>query len=568
VVRFILSGPVRFPKLVATVSCLKTFLCIIFLGELLIKHAGLGFRSYWSSPFDAFDGVVVTVSTIFLFLPGGAIAGLFRIGRVFRLIKRAPKLRALMTSMVMVVPAISNVFAVLLLLLFVFAAIGVQLFGKVRYGFTINQDNNFKTTSMAMITLWRLALNSWRATMYDTQVAAPMCTENYRQGVFDEQGVEIDYFIVNDCGSPAVGMIFAFVFQILATFAVLNVVIAIILSAFTWCYSLEQGELTSGLLVNSAHLRHFKAIWDKFDLFSSGKIDTARFRLLLAVLQWNIHVMFETGAANQNDEDIITDYCSFGGPRGIAGGTTLAEEEEGEAREQRCKDNYEALIRRIGRFERSQELWQQLDAAGCDILMGCNDNVAGFVTALHPLGSSKDADLHIFTKEVKNESISVPTFDVAGAPPSITIHHIRFSTLIQILCMDALHLDKHDQFVCHGYKDPFSYFQPGYFKDKTPVDGVLSLNEDPASIEPPDEGAGRGSFFDLEATALYLGLDDGPAPINTTEGEPEGGFQDVMGRLCGQGNEALEQRLVDAKRRIEQLEKELAIARSRRREDE
>ena len=37
----------------------------------------------------------------------------------------------------------------------------------------------------------------------------------------------------------------------------------------------------------------------------------------------------------------------------------------------------------------------------CDILMGCNDNVAGFVTALHPLGSSKDADLHIFTKEVK-----------------------------------------------------------------------------------------------------------------------------------------------------------------------
>ena len=72
------------------------------------------------------------MSIVFLFIPGGAIAGLFRIGRVFRLIKRAPQLRALMMSMIMTVPAISNVFAVLLLLFFIFAVIGVELFGKTR----------------------------------------------------------------------------------------------------------------------------------------------------------------------------------------------------------------------------------------------------------------------------------------------------------------------------------------------------------------------------------------------------------------------------------------------------
>merc|ERR1711998_568548 len=102
-----------------------------------------GVEQYWTSPFDAFDGVVVLVSIIFVFIPGGAIAGLFRIGRVFRLIKRAPQLRALMTSMIMTIPAITNVFAVMLLLFFIFAVIGVELFANVRYGFAINQVNNY-----------------------------------------------------------------------------------------------------------------------------------------------------------------------------------------------------------------------------------------------------------------------------------------------------------------------------------------------------------------------------------------------------------------------------------------
>jgi len=51
------------------------------------------------------------------------------------------------------------------------------------------------------------------------------------------------------------------------------VVIAIILGAFTWCYSLEQSELTSNLVITADDLRHFKAIWDRFDLYSTGQID-------------------------------------------------------------------------------------------------------------------------------------------------------------------------------------------------------------------------------------------------------------------------------------------------------
>jgi len=104
------------------------FFLSIFVFEMTLKHIGLGFRQYWTSPFDAFDGVVVLISVFFLFVDGGAIAGLFRIGRVFRLIKRAPALRALMTALISIVPTVSNVFTVLLLVFFFLLLLGYSCF--------------------------------------------------------------------------------------------------------------------------------------------------------------------------------------------------------------------------------------------------------------------------------------------------------------------------------------------------------------------------------------------------------------------------------------------------------
>lgn len=468
------------------------FFLSIFVFEFTVKHLGLGFGQYWSSPFDAFDGIVVLASCMFCVLrwisgtDAGAIAGLFRIGRVFRLIKRAPALRALMTSMIMVVPSISNVFTVLLLVFFVYAVIGQQLFCNCRYGFTLNQDNNFKTWQMAMLTLWRSTLGNWRQTFYDTQVTYPFCTAGIEMTVNTLEGGDATWK-GDDCGTPygsATPIISAFYhvsFQVFSTFAVLNVVIAIILGAFTWCYSLEQGELTEGLPVTADMIRHYKQIWDRFDLFSTGRIEIRHFRLFLAVVQWNIPGLFATGVRTQTDEMQYRDYASWGL------GKNYDDPECIEAiLELRAKKEYDELVRRLGRYERSKELWMQLDAADCDILLGCNDNVAGFQTNLHPLGSTQDADLHIFTKEVNNEIIHVATFDIHKPPPRIDVLQVTFPSLIKILALDPIGLDDHDVFVAYDYKDPFSYFQPGYFTDKSPVDGQVRLITDPSTIEPPN----------------------------------------------------------------------------------
>ena len=84
--------------------------------------------------------------------------------------------------------------------------------------------------------------------------------------------------------------------QVIATFAVLNLVIAIILNAFTWCYSLEPSEITGSLTLHAVHLRHFKEIWDRFDLFGTGFIDERQLQFFLACVQYNVDALCALGS--------------------------------------------------------------------------------------------------------------------------------------------------------------------------------------------------------------------------------------------------------------------------------
>ena len=59
---------------------------VIFTCEMSVKITGLGCNTYWQSPFDAFDGFTVVLGYLFVVLDLGPAGGIFRIGRVFRLI--------------------------------------------------------------------------------------------------------------------------------------------------------------------------------------------------------------------------------------------------------------------------------------------------------------------------------------------------------------------------------------------------------------------------------------------------------------------------------------------------
>jgi hypothetical protein len=65
------------------------------------------------------------------------VARAFRIGRIFRLIKKAKFLRVIFNTIIFTIPSLANVGALMMLLLFIFAILGVYLFATVQLQSTL-----------------------------------------------------------------------------------------------------------------------------------------------------------------------------------------------------------------------------------------------------------------------------------------------------------------------------------------------------------------------------------------------------------------------------------------------
>jgi hypothetical protein len=255
--------------------------------------------------------------------------------------------------------------------------------------------------------------------------------------------------------------LFFVVFQVVATFAVLNLVIAIILNAFTWCYSLEPSEITGSLVLHAVHLRHFKEIWDRFDLMGTGFLDVKQLQFFLACVQYNIDAMCALGSVNQDDELMYRDYSSFGT------GNNGADRDASEAM---CRRNYHELIEQMTKYERSLDVHSRIQEENVNLLNGENT--------------------FIFNAEINNGVIYC-----AENTEEATLLKVRYTSLISILVIEPLGLTEHDVYVCHNYRNPFEYRVPGY-REEDVINGCVidPDGEDPESValqgpEEPEEPA-------------------------------------------------------------------------------
>ncbi|MES1907626.1 MAG: hypothetical protein MHM6MM_000707 [Cercozoa sp. M6MM] len=158
----------------------------LFVLEAVLKIIGLGPRQYIASAWNCFDFVIVAggVLGFFLELPFGSdstsmpvdptLLRVFRAGRLLRLVKRLNGLQRLVRVVVMSLPQVINICALMLLLFFVFAVIGMQLFGGLpRDGDFINEHAHFDNILMAMVTLFRCATGeSWNGIMHDARTGS------------------------------------------------------------------------------------------------------------------------------------------------------------------------------------------------------------------------------------------------------------------------------------------------------------------------------------------------------------------------------------------------------------
>jgi hypothetical protein len=152
-----------------------------FIVEAGLKLAALGVRQYAASYWNCFDFVLMVGSTAALPFGSGSIGRvlfLFRIARIFKLVRLSAGLQRLLRTFVASFGSFTNIIVIVLLDVFIFACIGQQVFSGIRRGSGTNLsvDANFDSFPMSVITLLRFATGE---NFYDAatelSVQAPYC---------------------------------------------------------------------------------------------------------------------------------------------------------------------------------------------------------------------------------------------------------------------------------------------------------------------------------------------------------------------------------------------------------
>ncbi|NXI47316.1 SCN5A protein, partial [Galbula dea] len=167
----------------------------IFTAEMILKIIALDPYYYFQEHRNIFDCVIVTLSLIELSLPrqrgrkerrkGGVLSVLrsFRLLRVFKLAKSWPTLNTLIKIIGNSLGALSNLTLVLAIIIFIFAIVGMQLFGRsyAENSHKINKNGKPRWHMMdffhSFLVVFRILCGEWIETMWDCMVVAeqPLC---------------------------------------------------------------------------------------------------------------------------------------------------------------------------------------------------------------------------------------------------------------------------------------------------------------------------------------------------------------------------------------------------------
>ncbi|XP_005283172.2 sodium channel protein type 4 subunit alpha isoform X2 [Chrysemys picta bellii] len=159
----------------------------IFTAEMVLKLIALDPYDYFQQGWNIFDSIIVTLSLVELGLAnvqGLSVLRSFRLLRVFKLAKSWPTLSMLIKIIGNSVGALGNLTLVLAIIVFIFAVVGMQLFGKSYKECVckISLDCTLPRWHMhdffhAFLIIFRILCGEWIETMWDCmQVAGqPMC---------------------------------------------------------------------------------------------------------------------------------------------------------------------------------------------------------------------------------------------------------------------------------------------------------------------------------------------------------------------------------------------------------
>nr|XP_051708280.1 voltage-dependent L-type calcium channel subunit alpha-1D isoform X9 [Oryctolagus cuniculus] len=254
----------------------------VFTVEMVLKVIAFKPKHYFTDAWNTFDALIVVGSVVDIAItevnptesenapvpaatPGNSEESnrisitffrLFRVMRLVKLLSRGEGIRTLLWTFIKSFQALPYVALLIAMLFFIYAVIGMQMFGKVamRDNNQINRNNNFQTFPQAVLLLFRCATGeAWQEIMLAC-LPGKLCDP------------ESDYSPGEEytCGSNF-AIVYFVSFYMLCAFLIINLFVAVIMDNFDYL-------TRDWSILGPHHLDEFKRIWSEYDPEAKGRI--------------------------------------------------------------------------------------------------------------------------------------------------------------------------------------------------------------------------------------------------------------------------------------------------------
>uniref|UniRef100_A0A7N8YK34 Voltage-dependent L-type calcium channel subunit alpha n=1 Tax=Mastacembelus armatus TaxID=205130 RepID=A0A7N8YK34_9TELE len=237
----------------------------VFTVEMILKLIAFKPRGYVGDAWNVFDALVVIGSVVDIILSQNTedsarisitFFRLFRVMRLVKLLSRGEGIRTLLWTFIKSFQALPYVALLIAMLFFIYAVIGMQVFGKIAMvdGTQINRNNNFQTFPQAVLMLFRCATGeAWQEIMLAC-LPGKLCDSESDYNPGEER----------TCGS-GFAIIYFISFYMLCAFLIINLFVAVIMDNFDYL-------TRDWSILGPHHLDEFKRIWSEYDPEAKGRI--------------------------------------------------------------------------------------------------------------------------------------------------------------------------------------------------------------------------------------------------------------------------------------------------------
>ncbi|XP_056158125.1 calcium channel, voltage-dependent, L type, alpha 1D subunit, a [Lampris incognitus] len=254
----------------------------VFTVEMVLKLIAFKPRHYFTDAWNTFDALIVVGSVVDIAItevnklvepteiPQVDELGntedsarisitffrLFRVMRLVKLLSRGEGIRTLLWTFIKSFQALPYVALLIAMLFFIYAVIGMQVFGKIAMvdGTHINRNNNFQTFPQAVLLLFRCATGeAWQEIMLAC-MPGKLCDPESDYSPGEEM----------TCGS-GFAIIYFISFYMLCAFLIINLFVAVIMDNFDYL-------TRDWSILGPHHLDEFKRIWSEYDPEAKGRI--------------------------------------------------------------------------------------------------------------------------------------------------------------------------------------------------------------------------------------------------------------------------------------------------------